>query len=368
MKKLILTTLYISAFIVSGFAQVGIGTTTPNTSSVLDLTSTNKAFIPPRLTTTQRGQIATPVAGMVIFNTDSSCIEIYRGTSWFNICTGKSSSSLPPVDGFTSSNQVAASNLIGYWPFDGSTTEQVHSSASVLSGGTVSYVTGRIGQAAHFANAWLTYPSSATGAGSNNTGFNSNDTLQNGATITLWEQVPDTSTLTTFFQLSTPAVPNWPLFGIQYRKHADSTIDLDGGLANNDGTSPYVHASYAAAFATTSPKDNATWGFVTMVYDTTAGGRLIYYFNGIQVGTAVSVATGAPASIFPIPEKLLMVSPNYASIGTAEGQNYTPGSANAPAGYMSYGITGNIDDIRFFNKILTAQQISDLYQLGNQGR
>jgi uncharacterized protein (TIGR02145 family) len=78
-------------------AQVGIGTTTPNTSSILDLTSTNKAFILPRMTTVQRNQIANPVAGMIIFNTDSACSEIYRGSGWFDMCKATSSVSFPSV-------------------------------------------------------------------------------------------------------------------------------------------------------------------------------------------------------------------------------------------------------------------------------
>ncbi len=87
MQKLFLISLVLSIITTTIHAQVGIGTTTPNASSVLDLTSTDKAFLPPRISTIGRNQITTPVAGMIIFNTDSNCIEVYRGTSWFNICS-----------------------------------------------------------------------------------------------------------------------------------------------------------------------------------------------------------------------------------------------------------------------------------------
>jgi hypothetical protein len=95
MKRIIFTTIFIFAIIVSSFAQVGIGTTTPNTSSVLDLTSTNKALLPPRMTTAQRDAIANPVAGMVIYNITTDCIENYTGTTWANFC----SVILPPFTG-----------------------------------------------------------------------------------------------------------------------------------------------------------------------------------------------------------------------------------------------------------------------------
>ncbi len=48
---------------------VGIGTTTPNASAVLDVQSTSKSLLPPRLTVTQRDAIASPATGLVVYNT-----------------------------------------------------------------------------------------------------------------------------------------------------------------------------------------------------------------------------------------------------------------------------------------------------------
>lgn len=42
-------------------AQIGIGNTSPNASSMLDITSTSKGILVPRMTTVQRNAIATPV-------------------------------------------------------------------------------------------------------------------------------------------------------------------------------------------------------------------------------------------------------------------------------------------------------------------
>lgn len=68
------------------FSQVGIGTTVPNASSVLDLTSTSAGFLPPRMTTAQRDAIATPAIGLVIYNTTINCIEWWNGNLWYNAC------------------------------------------------------------------------------------------------------------------------------------------------------------------------------------------------------------------------------------------------------------------------------------------
>ena len=62
--------------------NLGIGTNNQNISSLLDLTSTTKGFLPPRMTTTQRDAISTPVAGLMIFNTSFNRIEFYDGTIW----------------------------------------------------------------------------------------------------------------------------------------------------------------------------------------------------------------------------------------------------------------------------------------------
>jgi hypothetical protein len=62
-----------------GNGNVGIGTTSP--SSILDVSSTTSAFLPPRMTTAQRDLI-TPVAGMVIYNTTTNKHQGYNGTTW----------------------------------------------------------------------------------------------------------------------------------------------------------------------------------------------------------------------------------------------------------------------------------------------
>lgn len=85
--KQILAGFFLLVILHTAHAQIGVGTTSPNPSSVLDIYSNDKAVLFPRLTTNQRNQIAAPAAGMVIFNTDSACIEIFRGTNWLNLCS-----------------------------------------------------------------------------------------------------------------------------------------------------------------------------------------------------------------------------------------------------------------------------------------
>lgn len=69
-------------------AQVGIGTTNPDSSSLLHLESTTQGFLPPRLTETQRDAISSPAEGLFIYNLDSNCFQYYNGTSW-SLCLGE---------------------------------------------------------------------------------------------------------------------------------------------------------------------------------------------------------------------------------------------------------------------------------------
>ena len=63
------------------FGSLGVGTTSPDASAKLDVASTTQGFLPPRMTTTQRDAISSPVAGLVIYNTTTSKLNVYT-TAW----------------------------------------------------------------------------------------------------------------------------------------------------------------------------------------------------------------------------------------------------------------------------------------------
>ena len=90
MKTLLLSTLLLAPVCV--FAQsVGIGTTTPNASAALDVSSTSKGLLLPRLSLAQRNALtasttAPPVAGLVIYQTDNTPgLYAYDGTNWVRL-------------------------------------------------------------------------------------------------------------------------------------------------------------------------------------------------------------------------------------------------------------------------------------------
>jgi hypothetical protein len=87
------------------FAQIGISSTsiTPNPSSVLELRSTTSGFLPPRMLTSERDAIASPAAGLLIYNTTTNQLNYYTGSVWQVVMGGTSISSL---NGLTAASQT----------------------------------------------------------------------------------------------------------------------------------------------------------------------------------------------------------------------------------------------------------------------
>ncbi|NJN35122.1 MAG: hypothetical protein HC817_13580, partial [Saprospiraceae bacterium] len=71
--------------------SVGINTTTPHVSAALDVESTTKGLLVPRLTLAQRDAISTPSVGLLIFQTDGeSGFYFHNGTGWKAVSDGAS--------------------------------------------------------------------------------------------------------------------------------------------------------------------------------------------------------------------------------------------------------------------------------------
>lgn len=68
-----------------GFSQVGIGTSEPSASALLDLNSTSKGLLVPRMTSDERSAIVTPSNGLLVFDLSSNTFWYYRGTEWHEL-------------------------------------------------------------------------------------------------------------------------------------------------------------------------------------------------------------------------------------------------------------------------------------------
>jgi hypothetical protein len=106
----IITSLLLVMYASTAFAQgVHIGDTsdTPHASSQLEVESTSRGFLPPRLTTAERDAISSPAEGLMIYNTDSKCYNYFDGTFWLDWC-----GSCPAPDSPTAGVHVTAAETI----------------------------------------------------------------------------------------------------------------------------------------------------------------------------------------------------------------------------------------------------------------
>jgi hypothetical protein len=63
------------------FVSVG-KSTDPVASAALEVVSTSKGFLPPRMTTTQKNAIASPAAGLVVYDSTTNKLCCYNGSTW----------------------------------------------------------------------------------------------------------------------------------------------------------------------------------------------------------------------------------------------------------------------------------------------
>jgi hypothetical protein len=118
--------LALLAFCGTARAQsVGIGTTTPDASAALDVSSTSKGFLPPRLSQAQRNAIASPATGLIIYQTDGTPgLYQYDGSTWSQLgATGptgpagaSSGLTVKPIAGFASSIPANTPNYVFVGP------------------------------------------------------------------------------------------------------------------------------------------------------------------------------------------------------------------------------------------------------------
>jgi hypothetical protein len=91
LKNLLFSLFIFLIFPLSLSAQVGVNGTNsdPDPSAMLDVESTNKGLLMPRMTTNQRDGIANPAAGLMIYNVDDSCFNYFSGLEWVKDCGRK---------------------------------------------------------------------------------------------------------------------------------------------------------------------------------------------------------------------------------------------------------------------------------------
>lgn len=140
---------YVAQFFSTG--NLSVGSTSDIASAILQVTSTTKGFLPPRMTTTQRDAIATPATGLQVYNTTTNTNDFYNGSAWASGASGSYVTSVTGTSPIVSSGgttpaisiPVATTSVNGYLSStDWTTFNNKASTASLanylpLAGGTL---------------------------------------------------------------------------------------------------------------------------------------------------------------------------------------------------------------------------------------
>lgn len=78
--------------------SVGVGTNSPQPSAMLEVSSSNKGFLPPRMTFSQIKAISNPSVGLMVYDTEFRCLRVYDGNTWQSLQIVDKNLNDPPGD------------------------------------------------------------------------------------------------------------------------------------------------------------------------------------------------------------------------------------------------------------------------------
>jgi uncharacterized protein (TIGR02145 family) len=109
MKKITILLTAVLFTALSTMAQVAINTggTNPDASAMLDVKSTEKGILIPRMTTAQRTGISSPAQGLMVYDTDLDAFYFYDGTEWHGVDRGATE----PIGDFGTATQSSTGKI-----------------------------------------------------------------------------------------------------------------------------------------------------------------------------------------------------------------------------------------------------------------
>jgi hypothetical protein len=245
--------------------SLGLGINPPNASALLDLTSTTKGFLPPRMTAVQRAAIVTPTAGLMVYQTDGTAgLYQYDGSVWSQVGAagvGSVSGTAPvTVTGTTApviSMAKATGSVDGYLAASDFATFAAKGSGTVTSVGIDTGTTGLTASSAITSSGTITLAGTLAVA--------NGGTGQTTAAAAFTALAPSQGTNSGKFLTTNGTAASW----------APVKVNSDGGFNTLGGTSALLSLS--------SGTNNTAFGYSALVSVTTGG-------NNVAVGSAAGYA------------------------------------------------------------------------------
>ncbi|MFA7192499.1 MAG: hypothetical protein WC089_04360, partial [Candidatus Paceibacterota bacterium] len=252
--------------------NLGIGTSTPNANAILDLTSTSKGFLPPRLTTTQKNNISSPPTGLTLYDSTLNKLNVYNGTTWKNVGN-------PEIGGDVGSGTAGS---ILYIDASANLAQSAGTAGQVLlSGGSSapSWTTGTLALAGNFTTAGVN-PITLTSTGSTDVTLPTTGTLATLAgTETFTNKTIDAS-LNTLSNIANSSLSNSSI------TINGSAISLGGSVSNLALTTTGL-----SQFASTTSAELAG-----IISDETGTGNLVFSTSPTFVTPTLGVASATSLS------------------------------------------------------------------------
>ena len=219
MRKLHLFIFFFYTFLYTN-AQTGIGTSTPDASAKLDVSSTNKGFLPPRVTLTSSTDnitIQSPATGLLVYNTGTNVglaagYYYWNGNAWATIATAGGSGSFAASflrGSRTTSQSMAVNDVVLFTQVDNSMGQSISLNTGTgkltLAAGNTYRIRGAIPNFMGLRPAFMWYNETASAyIGSATNAYNPGDNAGNGAFGGMSEAIitPSVNTVISFRLLS----------------------------------------------------------------------------------------------------------------------------------------------------------------------
>lgn len=250
------------------------------------------------------------------------------------------------IDGYNSSDEIFPENLIAYWSFDDTKNETKSNAAPTQTAGDA-FVTGGVrGKALSLIAGYLYYPTKLPKF--------TTDSLKSWS-ISLWVKVLNNgSKRTMVFQMARPGI---------FNGNINFALNTNGYPATND-TVLRIQPTFATVGGGTQDNLNNVldktklnqWNHIVLTYDFSTG-VFNNWLNAVKVGNFPNRGTGNNSFKCWEPNEVIIGS-NYNGI---PGKSVSTDVSFAP-------MTGQVDEIRFFNRVLPDAHIKSLNNLGKANK